>query len=415
MRLFAARGLDIAVAGKPFQAVSDPVSPVRRAALLGADLGSMRTELLVAEGERVAVGSPLLRSRQNAAMVLTSPVSGRVGEIVIGARRRLGLVAVEAQGEEHLDFAPPPVLTRDAVAGLLLRSGLWPALRARPFDRIADPSTAPAAIVVMRADTRPHAPDPAIAGAGREEDFCRGVAALAVLTEGPVVVCDAPGLTPVDVGGRVKTRTVEGPHPAGLPGTQIARLAPLTGGAVVWHAGHQDVAAIGRLMATGTLDGTRVISLSGPGAARPRLLRVPSGAHLQDLLHGEITPGQKLVLSGSALDGRESGHLGRYHQQVSVLDRPPAKMRNWLAEALHRASRPAAFIPTRALDHALARPFAVVPLLRAISVGDTEAAARLGCLMLAEEDMALATYVTGGGVDFGVRLRVVLDALEEGA
>ena len=61
-------------------------------------------------------------------------------------------------------------------------------------------------------------------------------------------------------------------------------------------------------------------------------------------------------------------------------------------------------------------PFDMEPtlLLRALQAGDAERAAELGCLELAEEDLALCTFVDPGKSDFGPALRRTLTALEEG-
>ena len=54
----------------------------------------------------------------------------------------------------------------------------------------------------------------------------------------------------------------------------------------------------------------------------------------------------------------------------------------------------------------------MLPLLRALSVGDADAAERVGVAGLLEEDMALAGFLSGGAEDFAGRLRKVLDTLE---
>jgi len=52
-----------------------------------------------------------------------------------------------------------------------------------------------------------------------------------------------------------------------------------------------------------------------------------------------------------------------------------------------------------------------VPLMRALSVGDVEAAERLGCLELVEEDLALLSYLCPGHADYGALLRQMLDEI----
>jgi Na+-transporting NADH:ubiquinone oxidoreductase subunit A len=59
-------------------------------------------------------------------------------------------------------------------------------------------------------------------------------------------------------------------------------------------------------------------------------------------------------------------------------------------------------------------PFRIppVPLLRALLTGDTDAAIELGCRGLAEEDLALCTYVCTAKYDYGLALRRTLRDIE---
>ncbi len=69
-----------------------------------------------------------------------------------------------------------------------------------------------------------------------------------------------------------------GPHPAGLPGTHIHFLDPVSLTKVVWHINYQDVIAIGKLFTKVELDTSRVISLAGPVVKNPRLIKTVLGA-----------------------------------------------------------------------------------------------------------------------------------------
>jgi Na+-transporting NADH:ubiquinone oxidoreductase subunit A len=230
-------------------------------------------------------------------------------------------------------------------------------------------------------------------------------------------VCQSPGPALADEGKeRIRCVRFDGPHPAGLPGTHIHRLAPVGGGRVVWHIGYQDVIAIGRLLATGRLWTERVIALAGPGVRDPRLVRTRIGASLDDLTEGELSDGDFRIVSGSVLGGREAGFLGRYHTQVSVLPAVREMARLPILSRLIGKGRdvPPPLIPLAAFEQAMALDILPVPLLRALSVGDAETAERLGCLELIEEDMALLSYVCASKTDYGALLRAVLDDLEEG-
>ncbi len=413
MKVIQRFGLTVPSGPKP----SGPISTapnIFRIALFAPDYPSVRVEMLVEEGSLVATGQPVMRDRKRSEIVFAAPSSGRVVQIVIGARRRVQSVVIAPEGNEVRTFDVSGSATPEGLRRLLLETGLWLALRARPFERVPSPDASASAIFITAIDTNPDAPDPLDILKDHEEQFERGVRAIEMLTDGPLFLCQAPGQPLLNGNGRTTTATVQGHHPAGLVGTHIARLFPARLERPVWHIGYQDVIALGHLLGTGTLETTRVVSVGGPGVRNPRYIRVPLGVDLHGLLRTELTPGQKRILSGSALSGHESQYLSRYHLQASVLDVVAPKKSHWFMAALRTASRPSALIPTQALEHTLGPDLPVAHLLRALSIGDVETAERLGCLGLAEEDLALATYVTGAEIDFGKRLRFVLDALESG-
>lgn len=398
--------------GEPEQApAADKHVPV--SGVLGADYPGLRPEVLVAPGDRVLAGDTLFRDRHRPDIVITAPRGGTVTKVSLGARRRLSVIEIEAGDAPPRRFEPHAE-GRAAIVSLLLASGLWTAITARPFGRIPDPDVVPDAIFVSAYDTAPLAADMDVALAGAEEVLQRGLAALEHLTEGPVYLCQGPGAPLVQPRGRVRVERFRGPHPAGLPGTHVDRLHPVDPGRSVWQIHAQDAVAIGHLLDTGTLPTSRVIALSGAGVASPRLLRVPHGARLDLLTADEVRPGNWRLLSGSPLGGHAGGYLHRRHWQVTVApDHPerPARKRGWWPTATHRL-RPPAVIPTRALDMALGPAIPAMPLIRALSAGDVETAARLGCHALLEEDIALLDYAAGGDTGLAQALRRVLDELE---
>ena len=264
-------------------------------------------------------------------------------------------------------------------------------------------------------ETEPLAADAAIVLEPHQSQFRRGVAALTMLTEGPVFVCRAPGADLVEPDERIRVATFAGPHPAGLPGTHIHHLMPASAGRSVWHIGYQDAVAIGYLLETGNLWTERTVVLAGPGIRRPGLVRTRLGAGLDDLAAGETIDGAVRLVSGSVLSGRYSTHLGRYHTQVTVLPRGlPVEPRSLLGAALGWARRadPGAMIPLAALDAVMPLDILPVPLMRALGIGDIETAERLGCLELVEEDVALLSHLCPGQADYGALLRETLNELE---
>ncbi|HMQ93617.1 MAG TPA: hypothetical protein PKA33_01875 [Amaricoccus sp.] len=419
--LFSIRkGYDPALPGAPRQSVED-AAPVGSAAILGADCPGLRPALAVAAGDPVRRGQVLFTDRRHPAIAYVSPLTGVVEAIDFGPRRTLSAMVLRRTAETGPeDGAGPPAPTGDARETLLAR-GLWPAFLARPFGRVPAPDGTPVAILVSATDSNPLAPDPRVVLADRRPAFDRGLTVLAALTAGPVFVAQPPGAgLAAAAGDRIRAVEISGPHPAGLPGAQLYRLRPEIGPGKVWTIGYQDVAAIGHLFATGDYRSERVVALGGPRARDPRLVRTIMGASLRDLTSGEVAPGGRggfaRILSGSVLAGREAAWLGRHHHQVTILDARPEARRLSLPRWLGRSRRgPRPLIASERLEGLL--PFGIppVPLMRALAVGDSETAERLGALDLVEEDVALLSCFCTSGADYGRLLRRVLDELAEAA
>jgi Na+-transporting NADH:ubiquinone oxidoreductase subunit A len=440
------KGLDVPIDGAPLQEVDD-ARESRQVALLGRDYVGMKPQFEVAVGDAVKLGQLLFTDKKTPGVRFTSPGTGRVAAINRGERRVFLSVVIELEGNEEITFRSFPEeklasLERGEIVALLLESGLWTALRARPFGRTADPAKVPAALFVTATDTGPLAPSTAKILEGREGEFAAGLKVLAGLTAGKVHLCVGPGETvPAPVPENVETSVFAGPHPAGNVGTHIHFLAPAGREREVWHIGAQDAAAVGALFTTGRLRTDRVTSLAGPPVNRPRLVRTRIGANLHDLVAGELQEGAHRVVSGSVLDGRggagPTGFLGRYHQQVSVLAEggrrrflgwlsPGADLysvKNILLSSLFPGKRFAmttelhgdmrAIFPVGSYEKVM--PLDILPafLLRALAVDDVEEAEKLGCLELTEEDLALCTFVCPSKVDHGANLRRVLNIIEK--
>jgi Na+-transporting NADH:ubiquinone oxidoreductase subunit A len=418
--------------------------------VLGLDIHGLKPTMLVAPGDRVALGQPLFEDKKNPGVRYVAPGAGRIVELHRGERRALISVVIELDGGSAERIAlqsyggkPVEALSAADLRALLIEAGLWDAFRTRPFSLAPAVDARPSAIFITATDTRPHAPPPRLVLADRLDDFRRGMAAVARLTDGPTFLCQGAGAS-YDVPAGVQVAQFEGPHPSGNAGWHIHRLLPANLHRIVWSIGYQDVVAIGHLVATGELDVSRVISIGGPGAARPRLLRTRLGASLDDLTRGEVKPGTQRIISGSVLDGRArtgpgDAFLGRHHLQVAVL--PEAGERemfgyiqpglekfsvtNTVLGALRSAHRfafdtstngsPRAMVPIGSYERVM--PFDMLPtfLLRALITKDDVRAVDLGAIELDEDDIALCTYVCPGKYEYGPLLRSALERIEKEA
>ncbi|WP_068117197.1 Na(+)-translocating NADH-quinone reductase subunit A [Tropicimonas marinistellae] len=439
------KGLDLPISGAPAQEIHDG-PPISSVAVIGDDTLGLKPRMLVAEGDAVRKGTPLFEHKDTPGVVFTAPASGRVRAINRGARRVLQSVVIDIddvadQGEDFGTLGDAG--DTDAIIDKLCRSGLWASFRARPYSRIPDPSSRPAALYVTAMDSEPLAADAAVVIGDAPEAFAAGLAAVAQLSDGKTWLCHATGasIPGGDIAG-VEVATFSGPHPAGLPGTHVHFLEPPTAQKTVWTISYQDVIAIGRLMTTGFLDNSRVIALAGPRAANPRLIRTVLGASLANLTDGEVTGDDPVrVISGSVLSGRMSdggpfGFLGRYARAVTLIseDRTQTFM-GWiaprrdqfgflpvLASALNRTTKfpmgsnlhggRRAMVPIGIFEELMPQDFLPTQLLRALLVMDTDSAQSLGALELDEEDLALCTFACPAKYEYGQALRDSLTKIE---
>lgn len=450
------KGLDLPITGVPSSELVEARVP-SRVALVANDYHGMRPTFLVKVGDSVKRGQALYEDKKTPGVLHTAPAAGTVIALNRGDRRALQSVVIELNdaeragkvGEDDLQAfntfggQAPETLSSDNVRALLVESGLWTALRTRPFSRVPAIDSTPQAIFVNAMDTNPLAPPVLRALEGRQADLNAGLRALSKLTPGRIYLCRAKGaaIQPPS-GASVQVEEFSGPHPSGTVGLHIHKLHPVGRERVVWHCNLQDVLAVGLMIREGKLDVHRLVSIGGPGAKNPRLLRIRLGAALDELTTAEKREGDMRVISGSVLSGRTAqgeidGYLGRYHQQITIL--PEGNEREflgWLSAGLDKFSVInlfiSKFIPGRRFDlttstHGSRRamvpiglyekvmPMDVMPthLLRSLIVNDIEKAEALGCLEMDEEDLSLCTFVCPGKHDYGPILRRNLTIIEK--
>lgn len=444
LRFRIRNGLDLPIAGKPSADISEGLV-IRHVALNGQDFIGLKPRLAVEKGQWVRAGEALWTDHRDPNVNYTAPGSGRIVAINRGARRALETVVIELDDKaEAIQFETSTATSdREYLGSLLQRSGLWTAFRTRPFDHVPRSETRPRSIFVTAIDSHPLAADPAAAIGQNTAAFKRGLLALPLLTDGLVYVC-----TRMEAGFDVpdhpslRHARFAGPHPSGLPGTHIHLLDPVNAERTVWHISYQDVIAIGLLLESGLVPQQRLIALAGSGVNRPRLVQTRIGASLTDLLDGELKPGQRRrIISGSVLGGRHAGghsaFLGRYHQQVSVI--PEGDQRRflgwtrffspaWSASGTFLKNRPtgprrefstarngrfSGMLPMRVFERLMPLDILPSPLFRAMLVMDTDRAQQLGCLELAEEDLALCTFACPAKTDYCGTLRHNLQHIEK--
>ena len=319
------KGLNINLVGAAEQNTSKAVlSNVYAINLL--DFHGIMPKMLVKQGAEVKAGEPLFYSKDNQDMLFASPVSGELIDITRGARRKI--LAIKILADKTQDYLEHPKMRPDAdseeIKSLLLKSGCWPFIRQRPYDRVADPTATPKAIFISAYVTAPLVADVDYTLKGKEEELQAALTALSKLTPGKVHVSVGKGSnSPFAKLEDIELHKVSGPHPAGLVGTQINKLDPINKGEVVWTITPQDLVIIGELLLTGRFNAQRTVALAGSAVKSPKYFTTKIGAEIATFLYASGVKDENFrVINGDVLTGKKTspdGYLGFYNNTVSVI------------------------------------------------------------------------------------------------
>ncbi len=438
------KGLDIKLLGEAEKTVVDLNS--RLFAVKPVDFIGCFPKILVEEGTEVKAGSPLFFDKYRDDIYFTSPVSGKVIEIRRGAKRKLLEIVVESDGKnETLDFGSSEVtaLSREEITEKMLKSGVWPVIRQRPYSVVANPKDTPKSIFIPAFDSSPLAPDYDLMVHGHGEEFQAGLDVLSKLTNGDVFLNVHADKTFSKVflnAKNVKINSFRGPHPSGNVSVHISKLNPINKGDIVWYVSPQDVLTIGRLFTTGKYDATRLVALTGSEVLKPRYYKTTLGASIGNMVKDNVKEGKLRFISGNVLTGdkiEKEGFLGYYHQQITVVPEgdyfeffgwgkpgfgkwsfsrsfpafltPRKKYR--LDTNLHGGKR--AFVMTGEFEKVF--PFDIYPmqLIKAVLVKDIDLMENLGIYEIDEEDFALCEVIDTSKTEIQKIIRDGLDMMRK--
>ena len=420
------KGLDIPLAGAAPAKIAETVAP-DLVAIKPTDFKALVPKLAVKEGDAVKAGDALFVDKMCPSIRFCSPVSGVVQAVVRGDKRKLLAVVVKADKEQQsvkynaVDLAK---MDRKAVVDLLLERGLWPMIKQRPYGIVANPELTPKSIFVSAMATAPLAPDPDFVMEGQMEYLQAGIDALGRLTNGGVHfslnAAKAAGSAMSSLKG-VIPHTFSGPHPAGNVGVQINHISPINKGEIVWTVDLVSLAAIGRCIATGTYDMSRVVAVTGPAAENPVCVKAVQGMSLASIAKF-AKKGNVRFISGDVLTGENvgaDGYLGYFDNQVTLLEEgdyyemlgwiKPFRLKkfsfshlywSWLAGKkktykldTNTNGGPRAFVVSDVYGKVLPMDIYPVYLLKACLAKDIEKMENLGIYEVIPEDFALCEFV----------------------
>ena len=421
------KGLDIPLTGEAQLYVAKRVT-AGTMAFRTSDFRGLKANAEVADGDRVIIGQPLFSDSRRPRVLFCSPACG---EVVSVTRREDGFIEevrlASDAARDHISFdvRKPSAMDRAAIVDLMLKAGLWPCIRQRPFAIIADPERMPNSIFVSAFSSVPLAPDYDFALAGRLDDLQTGIDVLGRLTRGGIHLClpvrNFAGTDFHKLKGVIQ-HSVYGPHPAGNVGVQINRISPINKGEVIWTVNLQHVAAIGRFFNNGYYDMRRLVAMTGPAALNPSYVECAPGMCLSDIEdHFDHWQGNLRIISGDVLTGGNVGREGFlrfYDDMVTILQEgegremfgwaKPLRFNKFSFSHLYPAhllgphkfemdtlvnGSVRAFVMNDIYGKVFPMDIYPVELFKAILAGDREKMEQLGIYEVVEEDVALCEYV----------------------
>lgn len=419
------KGLDIPIMGEAEKILKDLLSD--HYAVKPTDFIGVFPKVLIKEGDEVEAGTPLFFNKYSEKVLFTSPVSGKITEIRRGDKRVLEEIRIKADGKnKHIDFgsADPKKINREDIIEKLIKSGVWPCIRQRPYSVIADPDTRPKAIHVPAFDTAALAPDYDFIVHGKGELFQTGLDALSKLTNGKVHLNIHAELTISKVflnSKNVQINSFLGPHPAGNVSVHIANIDPINKGDLVWYLYPQDVLTIGRLFQQGIYNASIILALAGSEVKMPMYYKALRGVSVKSLIQNNLKEeGPVRIISGNVFTGKRilsDGYLGYYHSQITVIPEGSyyellgwampgfgkysfsRTFFSWLNKSkkyrlntnLHGGER--AFVITGKYEQVMPLDILPMQLLKACMIKDIDLMEGLGIYEVDEEDFALCEFI----------------------
>lgn len=435
------KGLNIKLKGsaKPeLETLSVPAT----VALKPTDFAGLTPKLKVKADTLVKAGDALFYDKYHPEIFFTAPYGGKVVSVNRGERRKILEVVIETDtkaGSVEFTRADPASLSGEAIKEALLKSGLWPFIKRRPYGIIASPGEKPLSIFISTFDTSPLAPDYNFVMKGQMDTFQTGINALAKLTSGKVYLGVNNG-SPFSAIKNVVVNQFNGPHPAGNVGIQIHNTQPINKGDVVWTVNAQDVLFIGRLFETGKVDFSKIIALTGSEVENPKYFKTILGAPVSAIVNERLKKSgyKQRIISGNVLTGTKikiQSYIGFYDSQVSVIpEGDEYEFMGWADPGINKFTATKAYIsklfPKKEYElnanlHGGERAFVLsgqyekllpmdilpVHLLKAILVNDIDKMEQLGIYEVIEEDFALCEFACTSKVKVQEILRTGINTM----
>jgi len=428
------------MSGIPNTDIASAAAP-QNVSILPSSFRGVKPKLMVEEGDQVKIGSPLFFDKTKPEVSWASPASGNVTSILFGARRVIEKIEITVENNDKVSIQTLSQgefesASRKTILDKILKANLFPLIRQRPFNKVADPKDIPRDIFISGHNSSPLSVDLSRLIKDEKDIFQTGLNVLKKLTEGNVYLTLSSSME----FDNVITQTISGPHPSGNVGIQIHHTKPLRPGDVIWSVNAQHVITLGKLFQTGSYDPTVIVSIGGSGTTSPATVKTIAGVNIGLLVEEQNLKEPIRLISGDVLTGKtveNTDFLGFYDSSVSIINddvkRPflgmlspgSSRTKYSLTNAFLSFGNKAfnftssqngelrAMVPLNAWEDVLPMDIYPNPLYRAILAQDIEEMEKLGIWECDDEDFALCSFACPSKIDVGGVVRDGLDLMEK--
>ena len=437
MKIHVKRGLDIPFSGRPQQILHSLPKP-EKVALNLDPFDDLRFKPHVKVGDSVKLGQPIAENKAVLGQMFVAPAAGKISELKRGLKRRLLDIVIDVDEKEESFVHEPPKDDRDSILEFFLRAGVFPHIRLRPFDLIADPNHLPEAIFIRAVEFRPYAPSACWQMEGRLPYFRKGLEILKKIA--PVHLAHSVRAKCDDFRNAdgIEKHVVSGYYPGSNSSVHIHHALPIRKATDYrWVIDVDGVVTIGKLLLKQNYYVDRIVGLGGPVVKEPAFFAARMGYPIGELCEGRVHDQLVRYFSGDPLSGSRvdlSDFLGFFDKCVSVLPVNTKRQafhffrlgrnkfsatRAYLSGFFPKKSydfttnqhgEERAFIDPSLYDKVMPMRIPTVPLVKALMAQDFELAELLGVYEVAPEDFILPTFICPSKIEMvdivkqGIRL-----------
>ncbi len=438
------KGLDIRLKGEALNELAGEIKS-QFYSLRPIDFESFTPKLILKQGNPVKRGETVFINKYNPDVSFVSPVSGKIHEVVRGAKRKILEIIIESDESDALikhEVAGFMELEREKKIELLQKAGLWTYIKQRPYGIIAHQNDTPRDIFISFFDSSPLAPDYDFILKDKKEEINLALKLLKSFTEGDIYLGFRPEQEAEKLIDNIKDYKInyfKGKHPAGLVGVQINKVKPINKAEIIWTIDAADLPILGHFIKTGEFLPEKLVAFTGSEIENRLYYKCLTGVSLSETVKNIATNANVRIISGNVLTGKNvtiSPYLGFYAHQITVIPEGTGKFdfMGWAMPGFNKLSAGNTFLskiipgkrftPDTRLhgghrayvvtgQYESVCPMDIYPqlLIKAIMVNDIDKMEQLGIYEVIEEDLALCEFVCTSKIDVQEIIRKGIDEM----